>query len=107
VGGGVAQNNPQAGNPQNGKTVFMKAGCYACHGTVGQGGAGARNAPHPPALAGFTAYVCKGGPNQSAFGGIPAYPPYVLSGSDLADIRAYLATIPTPPPAKTIPLLNE
>jgi ubiquinol-cytochrome c reductase cytochrome c subunit len=107
VGGGVAQNNPPAGNPQNGKTVFMKAGCYACHGTVGQGGAGARIAPNPLALAAFTAYVRKGGPNHSVFGGMPAYPPNVLSDSDLADIRAYLATIPTPPPAKTIPLLNE
>jgi ubiquinol-cytochrome c reductase cytochrome c subunit len=102
--GGAAQNNPPAGNPQNGKTVFMKAGCYACHGTVGQGGAGARN---PLALAAFTAYVRKGGPNHSVFGGMPAYPPNVLSDADLADIRAYLATIPQPAAAKTIPLLNE
>ena len=105
---GVAQNSqPAAGNAQNGKTVFMKAGCYACHGTVGQGGAGARIAPNPLALAAFTAYVRKGGPNHSVFGGMPAYPPNVLSDSDLADIRAYLATIPAPPSARTIPLLNE
>jgi len=105
---GVAQNSqPAAGNAQNGKTVFMKAGCYACHGTVGQGGAGARIAPNPLALSAFTAYVRKGGPNHSVFGGMPAYPPNVLSDSDLADIRAYLATIPAPPSPKTIPLLNE
>ena len=105
---GTAQNNsPATGNAQNGKMVFMKAGCYACHGTVGQGGAGARIAPNPLALAAFAAYVRKGGPTHSVFGGMPAYPPNVLSDSDLADIRAYLATIPVPPSAKTIPLLSE
>ena len=105
---GAAQNSPPAaGNAQNGKIVFMKAGCYACHGTVGQGGAGARIAPNPLAPAAFTAYVRKGGPNHSVFGGMPAYPPNVLSDADLADIRAYLATIPAPPSAKTIPLLNN
>src|SRR5689334_9259121 len=81
---GAAQNGqPAVGNAQNGKMVFMKAGCYACHGTVGQGGAGARIAPNPLALAAFTAYVRKGGPNHSVFGGMPAYPPNVLSDSDL------------------------
>jgi ubiquinol-cytochrome c reductase cytochrome c subunit len=105
---GAAQNSPPAaGNAQNGKTVFMKAGCYACHGTVGQGGAGARIAPNPLPVAAFTAYVRKGGPNHSVFGGMPAYPANVLSDSDLADIRAYLATIPPPPSPKTISLLNE
>jgi ubiquinol-cytochrome c reductase cytochrome c subunit len=110
VSGGVgwAQNSPPAtGNAQNGKAIFMKAGCYACHGTVGQGGAGARIAPNPLPVAAFTAYVRKGGPNHSVFGGMPAYPPNVLSDSDLVDIRAYLASIPQPPAPKTIPLLNE
>ena len=105
---GAAQNSqPTAGNAEKGKSVFMKAGCYACHGTVGQGVAGARIAPNPLPVAAFTAYVRKGGPNHSVFGGMPAYPSHVLSDSDLADIRAYLATIPTPPSAKTIPLLNQ
>jgi ubiquinol-cytochrome c reductase cytochrome c subunit len=105
---GTAQTSPPAtGNAQNGKMVFMKAGCYACHGTVGQGGAGARIAPNPLPVAAFSAYVRKGGPNHSVFGGMPAYPPNVLSDSDLVDIRAYLATIPAPPSPKTIPLLNE
>jgi ubiquinol-cytochrome c reductase cytochrome c subunit len=104
----AAQNStPAAGNAQNGKAVFMKAGCYACHGTVGQGGAGARIAPNPLPAAAFSSYVRKGGPNHSVFGGMPAYPSTILSDSDLTDIRAYLATVPAPPAAKSIPLLNN
>jgi hypothetical protein len=31
----------------------------------------------------------------------------VVSDQDLRDIHAYLATVPAPPPAKDIPLLNQ
>ena len=101
-----AQTAAPAGNAQNGKAVFMKIGCWTCHGTVGQGGAGARITPPLP-VAGFTNYVRKGGPNHSVFGGMPAYSSTAISDSDLADIRAYLASIPAPAPAKSIPLLNQ
>ena len=98
---------PPAGNAQNGKATFMKAGCYTCHGTVGQGGAGARLAPNPLPATAFTNYVRKGGPNHSFLGGMPAYSSSIISDSDLADIRAYLASIPASPPVKSIPLLNQ
>ncbi len=98
---------PAAGNAEKGKATYMKIGCYTCHGTMGQGGAGARLAPSPLALAAFTNFVRKGGPNHSFLGGMPAYSPGIISDADLADIRAYLASIPAPPPAKTIPLLNQ
>ena len=106
--GAHAQNSaPAAGNVQNGKTLFLKTGCFACHGTMGQGGAGARLTPVALNTAGFTAYVRKGSPGRSVFGGMPGYPGNVISDSELADIRAYLASIPAPPPAKSIPLLND
>ena len=35
----------QNGDPANGKKLFLRDGCYECHGYAGQGGAaGARNA---------------------------------------------------------------
>ena len=40
-----AQNATPVGNASNGKIAFMKAGCYSCHGTMGQGGAARRLAP--------------------------------------------------------------
>jgi len=91
---------PAEGNPANGKALFLKHGCARCHGTDGQGGAGARLAPNPPAAAALIRYVRK--PTG-------AMPPYTnqLTDAELTDVRAYLASIPAPPPVKDIPLLNQ
>jgi mono/diheme cytochrome c family protein len=91
-----------AGNQTNGKMLFTKYGCFECHGTQGQGTtAGARLAPKPIALAALIAYV------RQPKGQMPPYTAKVVSDADLADIRAYLAAIAEPPPAKSIPLLNQ
>ena len=39
-------------------------------------------------------------------GGMPPYTSKVMSDADVADVHAYLTTIPEPPPLKNIPLLN-
>ena len=96
----AAQNN--AGNAESGKKLFTKYGCYECHGYQGQGGsAGARLAPRPIAAAALIAYV------RHPSGQMPPYTAKVVSDAELTDIRAYLATIPAPPAAKDIPLLNQ
>jgi mono/diheme cytochrome c family protein len=101
VGGCLLAQAP-AGNPANGKTLFMKYGCYQCHGTQGQGTtAGARLAPKPLALPALITYV------RAPKGQMPPYTNKVVSDAELADIRAYLASIAEPPPAKSIPLLNQ
>jgi mono/diheme cytochrome c family protein len=89
-----------AQSADNGKKVFVKQGCAACHGTDGQGGAGPRLAPNPSPAAALIKYVRK--PTGTM-------PPYTNQVTDveLADIRAYLATIPAPPPLKDLPLLNQ
>jgi len=89
-----------AGNAENGKRVFIKNGCAACHGTQGQGGAGARLAPNPPATAALIRYV------RNPAGGMPPYKSQVTD-TELTDVRAYLATVPAPPAVKDIPLLNQ
>ena len=86
------------GNADNGKKLFFKNGCYECHGTLGQGGTGPRLAPKPLSATALAAYVRKPG------GGMPPYSAKVMSDAEVADIRAYLATIPEPP--KDIPLLK-
>lgn len=101
AGAAAAQSpNGAAGNAGNGKKVFLQQGCFRCHGTDGQGGAGPRLAPNPPALAALIKYVRK------PTGQMPPYTNQV-SDAELTDIRAYLATIPAPPPVKDIPLLNQ
>ena len=86
----------------NGKRLFVKDGCYQCHGYQGQGGvAGARLAPRPIVLAALTAYV------RHPTGQMPPYTSKVLSDTELADIHAYLSSIPAAPPLKNVPLLNQ
>jgi mono/diheme cytochrome c family protein len=93
----VALAQAPAGDAAKGKELFLKNGCYECHGTVGQGGTGPRIAPRTASLA----YA------RRPAGGMPPYTAKVLPDSDLGDILAYLMTIPAPPPAKSIALLNQ
>jgi mono/diheme cytochrome c family protein len=103
----AAQAPLRSGDAARGQAAFMNAGCYPCHGTGGQGGAGARLAPKPLAQAAFAAYVRSGRRGWSVAGGMPAYPPRVLSDAALADIYAYLASIPAPQPAAENPLFKD
>lgn len=90
---------------ENGKSVFMRVGCFTCHGTVGHGGAAPKLAPNTLPLAGFATWVRNGTPGWSFGSGMPAFSTSVISDSDLADLRAYLASLPPPPPVADIPLL--
>jgi mono/diheme cytochrome c family protein len=89
-----------AASPEHGKAVFMKMGCWQCHGTVGQGGAGPRIAPDPLPYDTFDAFV------RTTSRAMPPYREKILSNTDLADIHAYLQSIPAPANAETIPLLR-
>ena len=90
-----------SGNVQNGKKIFDTYGCYQCHGHDGHGGAGARLAPNPISFTAFSKYV------RQPTGEMPPYTAKVVSDQELADIYAYLHSLPPPPPVKNIPLLNE
>jgi len=91
-----------SGNAENGKRQFVKLGCYTCHGYQGQGGgAGAKLAPHPISAAALIAYV------RHPAGSMPPFTKKVVSDEVLTDIQEYLASVPAPPPAKDIPLLNQ
>jgi mono/diheme cytochrome c family protein len=104
-----AQQTSSAHKPSaaHGREVFMKLGCYTCHGTVGQGGAGAVLAPNTIPFAAFETWVRHGTPGWSVERGMPAWSPSVLPDDDLADVREYLAALPKPKAAKDIALLND
>ena len=98
----AASVSAQDGNADNGKKLFSKFGCYECHGYQGQGGgAGAKLAPKPISATALIAYV------RHPSGSMPPYTSKVASDAELTDIRAYLASVPAPPPPKSIPLLNQ
>jgi mono/diheme cytochrome c family protein len=88
----------------NGKTEFVKNGCWQCHGFQGQGSvasSGGRviaNTQLP--FEAFKAYV------RNPSGAMPPFHAEMISDSALADIYAYLESRPKPQPAKDIPLLN-
>ena len=94
----TAQAAPK-GDVENGKKIYSSYGCYQCHGYVGQGGAGARLAPRPAAFAGFARYI------RQPTGQMPPYTVKVVSDQEVADIYAFLLTIPAPPAVNTIPIL--
>jgi mono/diheme cytochrome c family protein len=89
------------GNAENGKKLFNTIGCWQCHGYSGQGGAAPKIAPDPVPFAGFLAYVRK------PAGSMPPYSPKMIPDSDLADIYAFLLSIPKPPDPDSIPLLRS
>jgi mono/diheme cytochrome c family protein len=93
----------KAGDLKNGERLYLKNGCFQCHGYAGQGGlAGARLAQTRLNVAGFTAFV-----RNPPSGGMPPYRAKVMSDQELADVWSYIQTFPAPKPAKDIPLLNN
>jgi ubiquinol-cytochrome c reductase cytochrome c subunit len=91
----------------SGEAVYMRIGCYACHGTVGHGGAGPRLAPNTLPLEAFKTWVRNGSPGWSIARGMPAFSTRVLTDGEVGDIHAYLASLPAPPAAKDIELFDE
>jgi mono/diheme cytochrome c family protein len=79
-----------------GKEIFHRVGCYECHNYQGQGGVGPRLAPSSIAFDRLKSYV------RNANGNMPPYAPTVLPDDDIADIYAYLQSIPKAPAADSI-----
>src|SRR5271163_2960304 len=91
-----------AGDAANGKKLFLRDGCYECHGYAGQGGRdGARIAVIGLNAQGLIRYV------RAPGGAMPAYTDKVITDQELTDVWAYLQTLPKAKPAKDIPLLND
>jgi mono/diheme cytochrome c family protein len=91
-----------SGNAKNGKQIYTSYGCYECHGREGQGSvlSGPRIGPHPTQFSRFFKYVRQ--PN----GQMPPYSEKVVSDAELADIYAFLQSLPLSRDPKSIPLLN-
>jgi mono/diheme cytochrome c family protein len=89
-------------NVARGKQLYIATGCYQCHGTTGEGGgnAGPRVAPSPMPYEGFLQQIRK--PRAR----MPFYTAVVMPDQDVADIYAYLLTIPKGKSADEIPMLK-
>jgi mono/diheme cytochrome c family protein len=102
LGPGAALAAPSA---DDGKVAFVKHGCWQCHGFEGQGSvttSGGRvlyDTKLP--FDAFKAYV------RDPSGAMPPFHAEILSDSDLADIYAYLESLPKARQASDIPLLKQ
>jgi ubiquinol-cytochrome c reductase cytochrome c subunit len=96
-----AASDAPKGNAENGKKIYESHGCYQCHNFAANGGgAGPRLAPRPIPFAAFSQYI------REPKGQMPPYTRKIVSDQELADIYAFLQTIPAPPSLDSIPLLK-
>jgi ubiquinol-cytochrome c reductase cytochrome c subunit len=97
----LCQPSAFAASAEKGKTAFVQHGCWQCHGYQGQGGiAGLKLAPNPIPFETLSNFV------RTTNRAMPPYREEILSSDDLADIYAYLQSIPKDPDPGSIPLLN-
>ena len=99
-----AQDAPP-GDAANGKRLFLADGCFTCHGRAGQGGA--YNGPAP--ILAKTALPFDGfkGQIRNPVNDMPAFSDANLSDKDIADIYAFVQSLPGPRSAKDIAILNN
>ena len=91
-----------AASAEKGKAGFVQHGCWQCHGYQGQGGVtGLKLAPDPIPFETLSNFV------RTTNRAMPPYREEILSNEDLADIYAYLQSIPKGPNPASILLLNE
>lgn len=99
-----AQDAPP-GDAPNGQKVYLADGCFMCHGRSGQGGA--YNGPAP--VLAKTQMPFDGFKNQlrNPVDDMPAYSEAVMSDQQIADIYAFVQSLPGRSDPKAIPLLNN
>lgn len=74
-----------------GETLYLKHGCWQCHGTQGQGTiVGPKIAPDPTPYEVFSAFV------RMSSRAMPPYREVILSEQDLAKIHEFLRSRPQP-----------
>ncbi len=98
-----AQTTAPQGDATRGKASFVAYGCYECHGTLGQGNymSAPHIAPHPIPYVALIAYI------RRPSGEMPSYAATILPDKDVADIYAYLSSIPAAKTAAAIPALSN
>ena len=100
----MAQDAP-AGDAANGKRIYLADGCFTCHGRSGQGGVFRGPTPILARTAlpfdGFRELL------RDPPGDMPAYSEAVLSDKDIADIYAFVESLPGPRSPKDIRVLDN
>jgi mono/diheme cytochrome c family protein len=99
-----AQDAP-AGDVAKGKRIYLADGCFTCHGRSGQGGA--YNGPAPILAKTQMPFDGFKGQLRAPSNDMPAYSDAVMSEQDIADIYAFVQSLPGRGNAKNIAILND
>ena len=88
---------------EKGKLLFVKHGCWQCHGFQGQGGgvAGPALVPNVMPFEAMVNFV------RNSSRAMPPYREAILPDADMKEIHAYLVALPKPADPKSIPLLAQ
>ena len=100
------------GDATRGKSIYIKDGCYECHGIEGQGGMGPRLGPDPIPWEAMAEFIRNPPGLKAPYQFIPqsVMPPYtsqLVPDKDVQDIVAYLSTAPTATDIKNIPAYTK
>jgi mono/diheme cytochrome c family protein len=93
------------GDAAEGKRIYLATGCFFCHGHSGQGG----NMNGPAPIIARTAMPWEGFVNQLRHPSneMPAYSEKVMSEKQIANIYAFLHSLPGPLPAKDMAIFKD
>lgn len=95
------QNTAPRGDAVHGKKIYVAYGCWQCHGYQGQGGAGPKLAPTP------LPYEAVSRQLRKPRGTMPVYTHVTTPDQDVADIYAYLQSVPKAKSVAEIPALAD
>jgi mono/diheme cytochrome c family protein len=99
-----AQDAPP-GDAVEGKCIYLAVGCFTCHGRSGQGGA--MNGPVPSLAKTAMPFDGFKGQLRQPVNDMPAYSEKVMTDKQIADIYAFVESLPGPRPTKDMKIFND
>jgi mono/diheme cytochrome c family protein len=104
-GSGARSEEAPSGDTANGRRLYLAVGCFECHGRAGQGGA--FNGPSPALAHTALPFEAFQAQLRNPSSDMPAYSALVMSDKELADVFAFVRSLPAGRKGRDIPLLNE
>ena len=105
AGAGARAQQAPSGNAAHGRELYLSTGCFECHGRDGQGGA--FNGPVPSLAHTELGFETFRDQLRQPANDMPAYAAAVMSDQDVADLLAFVRTLPGPRPPRDIAILKD